>query len=152
MPPKRFVAPPPAEAAVDVSDFDATDAPSSSCERRRVMKAQSKKRQRTLSEDIVGTCKCCAQPLVKQWVAGDGMPAICYSKQDPVSFDFGKHKGKPFESVHKNTILMYLTDTKFSAPLFTRNRSQYCGLHRFLLHKWPTAKIHTHCDCYTSSC
>ena len=105
-------------------------------------------------------CWECGLPLVKQLLADDGRPAARYSElSDPAVFTSGNQNGiakrlhgKRFDSVHKTTIENCLTKDHHRYKLHKNDRAQYCGLHRFVVHKWPGTPMRLLCDCYRSRC
>jgi hypothetical protein len=105
-------------------------------------------------------CWECGLPLVKQLLADDGRPAARYSElSDPAVFTSGNQNGiakrlhgKRFDSVHKTTIVNCLTKDHHRYKLHKNDRAQYCGLHRFVVHKWPGTPMRLLCDCYRSRC
>ena len=94
-------------------------------------------------------CANCNSPLVKQLLSRDGTPAETYDTEGVCTFVAGKHAGRLFDEVHKNTILKYVRASEVAAIWYFQNHPEnYCALHRFLLHKWPGTNVHVRCGCY----
>lgn len=82
-------------------------------------------------------CCLCSKPLVKQWLNIENWkPVPPYDEKQSI-ITFGKHNGKSFSDLSKQTIRALLEGRQTGYIVYVKHPEIYCNLHRYAAMKWP---------------